>query len=67
MKKIKIYGDGKQVRDLLFIDDLCSLYYKIANSKKKIKNRIYNVGGGANFSISLIELINFFKKGKNFC
>ena len=65
-KKIKIYGDGKQVRDLLFIDDLCSLYYKIANSKKKIKNRIYNVGGGANFSISLIELINFLKKEKIF-
>ena len=65
-KKIKIYGDGKQVRDLLFIDDLCSLYYKIANSKKKIKNRIYNVGGGVNFSISLIELINFLKREKIF-
>ncbi len=63
-KKIKIYGDGKQVRDILFIDDLCSLYYRIAKSKKKIKNRIYNVGGGANFSISLIELINFLKKEK---
>ena len=34
--------------------------------KKKIKNRIYNVGGGANFSISLIELINFLKREKIF-
>tara|TARA_B110000438_G_scaffold287676_1_gene320253 strand:- start:227 stop:1270 length:1044 start_codon:yes stop_codon:yes gene_type:complete len=55
-KKIKIFGDGKQVRDLLFIDDLVKLFFKLSKSKKNI-NKIYNVGGGGKNSISIIELI----------
>jgi CDP-paratose 2-epimerase len=61
-KKLKIYGDGKQVRDILFIDDLCELFYKISVSKKNIKGGIFNVGGGARFSLSLLELIDELKK-----
>ena len=64
-KKIKIYGDGKQVRDILFIEDLCELFYKISISKTdKIQDRIYNVGGGKKFSLSLLELVNYLKKRK---
>ncbi len=61
-KKIKIYGDGKQVRDILFMDDLNNLYFRIANHKKKFKNNIYNIGGGIKFSLSLLELIDLLKK-----
>jgi len=60
-KKIKIYGDGKQVRDILFIDDLNNLYLKIANSKHIMKNNIYNVGGGSKNTLSLLELIDLLK------
>ncbi len=62
-KKITIYGNGKQVRDILFITDLCDLYYKIATSKKKIINEcIFNVGGGYKFSLSILELLNILRK-----
>ena len=60
-KKIKIYGNGKQVRDILFIDDLNKLFEKLALTKK-IKSGIYNVGGGNKNSLSIIELVEILKK-----
>ena len=60
-KKIKIFGNGKQVRDVLFIDDLVNLFYKISNTKK-LKHNIYNVGGGIKNSLSILELIAELEK-----
>ena len=60
-KKIKIYGNGKQVRDILFIDDLNKLFEKLALTKK-IKSGIYNVGGGNKNSLSIIELVEILRK-----
>ena len=52
---IIIFGNGKQVRDLLYIDDLVRLYSIIALSdKKKINGKIFNVGGGETNSRNLI-------------
>ena len=63
LKKFKVYGDGKQVRDILHINDLNNLYLKIASYKKKFKGgRIFNVGGGNKFSLSLLELFKILKK-----
>ena len=62
-KKFKVYGDGKQVRDILHIDDLNNLYFKIASYNKKFRGeRIFNVGGGKKFSLSLLELFKILKK-----
>ena len=63
-KKIKIFGDGKQVRDVLFINDLVRLFYKLSKSKKNT-NKIYNVGGGIKNSLSLLELIEILDKKLN--
>jgi len=63
-KKIKIFGDGKQVRDALFIDDLVKLFFKLSKSKKNI-NKIYNIGGGIKNSISLLELIEILNQKMN--
>lgn len=52
---ITIYGSGKQVRDILYVDDLLDLY-EILLGKKKISG-VYNIGGGESYSISLIELL----------
>ncbi len=60
-KKIKIFGDGKQVRDALYIDDLVKIFHKLSKSKKN-KNKIYNIGGGLKNSMSLIELIEILNK-----
>ena len=43
-KKINIFGNGKQVRDLLYIDDLIHLFYKIFISKKKL-SIMYSIVG----------------------
>ncbi len=52
-KKITIYGNGKQVRDLLYVDDLISAYDIAAKNIKKTKGQIYNIGGGIKNTISI--------------
>lgn len=57
-KKIKYIGfgaKGKQVRDLLHINDLFELIDIQAGSLKKINGNIYNAGGGRKRSLSLLE------------
>jgi CDP-paratose 2-epimerase len=60
-KDITIYGDGKQVRDVLFIDDLVNAYLKAYENRDKTTGRIYNVGGGAGNTMSLLELLSFME------
>lgn len=52
-KPITIYGDGKQVRDLLYIDDLVNIYVRALDRIDQVAGRIYNVGGGPHNSISI--------------
>ena len=63
-REIKIYGNGKQVRDILYIDDLVSLIAKFVNSDI---SGVWNVGGGYRYTISLLTLIQLLgyelKKG----
>lgn len=49
-------GKGKQVRDVLHIDDLCDLVLLQSNSLDEFNGEIFNVGGGQNNSISLQEM-----------
>jgi len=63
-KTITIYGTGKQVRDLLFIDDLVELYFNIMNNYKNY-GVVYNVGGGPQNTLSIIEFLNILKKLNN--
>ncbi len=50
---ITIYGDGKQVRDILYIDDLLDLYEAAVERIDVAAGQIYNVGGGPNNAISV--------------
>jgi len=53
---ITIYGDGKQVRDVLYIDDLLDLYdVAIARIDTVGAGQVYNVGGGPSHTISVWE------------
>ena len=49
-------GNGKQVRDLLHIEDLADLLVTQSQSESHWDGRVYNVGGGADVSVSLLEL-----------
>ena len=54
---ITIYGDGRQVRDLLYIDDLIEAFLLAENHLPEIAGQAFNIGGGPDNTISLCELI----------
>jgi CDP-paratose 2-epimerase len=51
--RLTIYGDGKQVRDLLYVNDLVELMLLARESIGKTAGQIYNVGGGPSSTISI--------------
>ncbi len=51
-----IHGNGKQVRDILHADDMIRLYYEAAKNADKISGQVFNIGGGIDQSLSLLEL-----------
>lgn len=51
--KLTIYGDGKQVRDLLYVEDLVELMLKACADIEHATGQIYNVGGGPTNTISV--------------
>jgi len=61
-QKLTIFGDGKQVRDILYIDDLINAYQIAIKKSVKGKPMIYNVGGGIRNSISLLNLIKLIEQ-----
>lgn len=55
-KPVTIYGNGKQVRDMLYVDDLVDAFNRFITSD--LKSAIFNAGGGAQNTISLLEFID---------
>ena len=56
-----ISGNGKQVRDVLFADDMVDLYLKAVENKNDIFGQAFNIGGGAENSLSLLELFTILE------
>jgi CDP-paratose 2-epimerase len=55
---ITIYGDGRQVRDILYIDDLTDALLRAEKHLPEIAGEAFNIGGGSENTLSLRELIN---------
>jgi CDP-paratose 2-epimerase len=58
-EKVFLRGQGKQVRDVLYVDDFSLLIKKLLVSNLQ-NGEVYNVGGGVNFSLSILELFEIF-------
>ena len=64
-KSINIFGNGKQVRDVLYIDDLIRLYEIIFKKINITKGQIFNIGGGIHNQVSLLQLLKILNKLNN--
>tara|TARA_B110000967_G_scaffold142212_1_gene145441 strand:+ start:1734 stop:2762 length:1029 start_codon:yes stop_codon:yes gene_type:complete len=49
-------GYGNQIRDVIHVDDVCEIIFKQIKKISKIKNKLFNIGGGPENSISLKDL-----------
>jgi CDP-paratose 2-epimerase len=56
--KIKLFGNGKQVRDVLYVSDLANLIHICIKKINTIKGHAFNIGGGSKNTLSLLELIS---------
>ncbi|MGH2639706.1 MAG: GDP-mannose 4,6-dehydratase, partial [Rhabdochlamydiaceae bacterium] len=57
-----ISGNGKQVRDVLFVSDMVDLYLSASEKQDVVGGKVYNVGGGMSNSLSLLELFDLLER-----
>lgn len=55
---VVIYGDGRQVRDVLCVEDLIRAFDAVHQNIETTRTEVYNVGGGLQNSVSLLELVD---------
>jgi len=64
---ICLYGDGKQVRDLLYVEDLVDAFLLAREHVSELAGQAFNIGGGAKFSASLLEVIEQIREVHGSC
>lgn len=64
-KPITIYGDGKQVRDVLFIEDLLDAYDGALRNIDRTSGNVYNIGGGPHNVMSVRDVLEFIDRKQN--
>ncbi|TSC59570.1 MAG: dTDP-D-glucose 4,6-dehydratase [Candidatus Peregrinibacteria bacterium Greene0416_62] len=61
-RPVTLYGNGKQVRDLLFVEDLVEAYVQAIAHIDKCSGQAYNLGGGSENALSLLEFFAILEK-----
>src|SRR5690606_13869706 len=57
-RPITLYGDGLQVRDTLYVDDLVEAFLLVMERGDELAGQMFNIGGGVEHTVSLLELIH---------
>ena len=57
-RQIYIYGNGRQVRDVLAVQDLLRAFESVYANRDATAGQVYNVGGGAQNAVSLLEVLD---------
>ena len=55
---ITLYGDGRQVRDILAVEDLVDAFLLAQSHMARASGQAFNIGGGAGNTVSLLELLD---------
>jgi len=61
-RPVTIFGDGKQVRDVLYVEDLIAAYDAAIDHVSRTTGQAYNIGGGPMNTLSLLELVVLLKQ-----
>jgi CDP-paratose 2-epimerase len=59
---ITLYGDGRQVRDILFVEDLADAFLLASRRMDDIAGRAFNIGGGPANAVSLVDVIDAIER-----
>jgi CDP-paratose 2-epimerase len=59
---ITLYGDGMQVRDILYVDDLVDAFLLAQANMRKISGQAFNIGGGVGNTMSLLQLLDLIEE-----
>ncbi|HEX8373453.1 MAG TPA: SDR family NAD(P)-dependent oxidoreductase [Chthoniobacterales bacterium] len=62
---ITIYGDGRQVRDILYVGDLVEALLLARAKATKLSGQAFNIGGGPERTVSLLELLDLIGELEN--
>jgi CDP-paratose 2-epimerase len=61
-RDVTIFGDGKQVRDILHVDDLLAAYEAAILAPEKVAQQAFNIGGGPANVVSLLDVIEMLER-----
>jgi CDP-paratose 2-epimerase len=61
-RPIVLYGNGKQVRDILYVDDLLDAFWLAYREINRLSGSVFNIGGGDANTVSLLELLELVKR-----